>query len=123
MGKNKNQQRLAGGIVDLIREIISQEVEKRDNTAVCMIESVNPDGTLNVYILPDKQTTIKNIINQCRFNFKAGDTALLYLIKNRPSNSFIIAKYNADEFDIGWQQTNRELQKIQQTLEDIKEKL
>jgi hypothetical protein len=123
MDKNKNQQHLAGGIVDLIREIISQEVDKRDNTAVCMIESVKSDCTLNVYILPDKQTTIKNITNQCRFNFESGDTALLYLIKNRPSNSFIIAKYNAGELDVGWQQTNKDLQKIQQRLEDIKEKI
>ena len=32
--------------------------------AVCEIESVNDDGTLNVYLLPDKTNIIRKIINQ-----------------------------------------------------------
>lgn len=92
----------AKGLVDIIRDVIRQELDRRDSTAIAVVESVNSDGTLNLFVLPDTQTIISNIVNQCRFNFKAGDTALLYLIGNRLSNSFVIAKYNAKPDDIGW---------------------
>lgn len=85
----------AKGFIDVIRDAIHQELSERDSTAVCIVESVNSDSTLNLYILPDRQSIIKNVTNQCRYSFKPGDTALLYLINNRPSNSFVVAKYNA----------------------------
>ena len=103
MKKERNQQKEAGELIELVRETIRQELSAKDSTAICIVESINTDGTLNLFVLPDKQTSIKNIINQCRFDFKAGDTALLYLIGNRLSNSFVIAKYNAKQSDIGWQ--------------------
>lgn len=103
MKKERNQQKEAGEFIELVRETIKQELSAKDSTAICIVESVNTDGTLNLFVLPDKQTSIKNITNQCRFDFKAGDTALLYLINNRLSNSFVIAKYNAKQSDIGWQ--------------------
>lgn len=87
--------------VEAIRETIRQEVSKMSSDAVCEIESVNDDGTLNVYLLPDKTNIIRKIINQTRYNFNRGDYALLYLIKNRVSDSFVIAKYSpAAEDDI-----------------------
>ena len=87
--------------VEAIRETIRQEVSKMSSDAVCEIESVNDDGTLNVYLLPDKTNIIRKIINQTRYNFNRGDYALLYLIKNRVSDSFVVAKYNpAAEDDI-----------------------
>lgn len=102
MGTDKNRQKEASGLVELVRETIRQEMSSRDSTAICVVESVNVDGTLNLFVLPDKQTTIKNIINQCRFDFNIGDTALLYLVNGRLSNSFVIAKYNAKPVDVGW---------------------
>ena len=96
MKKKENQQKEAGEFIELVRETIRQELSAKDSTAICIVESVNTDGTLNLFVLPDKQTSIKNITNQCRFDFKAGDTALLYLIGNRLSNSFVIAKYNSN---------------------------
>ena len=102
MKKERNLQKQAGEFVELTREEIREYLSTKDSTAICIVESVNTDGTLNLFVLPDKQTSIKNITNQCRFDFKAGDTALLYLIGNRLSNSFVIAKYNAKPADIGW---------------------
>lgn len=90
----------AKDFIEIVRDVIRQENNNRDSTVVCAVESVNDDGTLNLYVLPDKQSIIRNIINQCRYDFKAGDTALLYLIGNRLSNSFVIAKYNAKPADI-----------------------
>ena len=90
-----NSKKNAKSFVDIIRNAIRQELDTRDSTAVCVVQSVKADGTLNLYVLPDRQTVITNVTNQCRFDFTAGDSALLYLIGNRLSNSFVIAKYNA----------------------------
>ena len=102
MKKEKNQQKEAGELIELVRETISQELSAKDSTAICIGESVSADGGLSLFGVRDKQAAIGNITNQCRFDFKAGDTALLYLIGNRLSNSFVIAKYNAKPADIGW---------------------
>ena len=98
MAKEK-QTKEAADFVSVIDDIVNQKLANRDTTAVAVVESVNTDGTLNLYVLPDIQTAIKNVINQCRYNFNSGDTALLYLINNRLSNSFVIAKYNAKSID------------------------
>ena len=100
----KNERKDATDFVDIVRTIIRQELEDRNNTAICIVESVNQDETLNLYVLPDRQNVIKNVVNQCRFNFRAGDTALLFKVDNRLSNSFVVAKYNAKTSDIAWEQ-------------------
>jgi hypothetical protein len=98
MAKEK-QTKEAADFVSVVYDIVNQKLANRDTTAVAIVESVNTDGTLNLYVLPDTQTAVRNITNQCRFNFNPGDTALLYLIGNRLSNSFVIAKYNAKQSD------------------------
>ena len=89
----------AKNFLGITREIIEQQIRDRSTDAVCEIESVNEDGTLNVFILPDKETILKNIINESRYNFKRGDNALLYKIHNRLSDSFVIAKFRPKQED------------------------
>lgn len=81
-----------GDFLSAIRAIIEQQTKDMSSDAVCEISEVNEDGTLNIFILPDKQTVLRNIVNASKFEFKPGDTALLYKIKNRLSNSFVITK-------------------------------
>ena len=80
--KQKNKVREASDFVNVIREVVRQEFSNRDSTVIAIVESINSDGTLNLYVLPDRQSVVKNIINQCKYAFKPGDTALLYLIGN-----------------------------------------
>lgn len=87
--------------LSVTRDIIEQQIRDRSTDAVCEIESVNEDGTLNVFVLPDKQTILKNIINESRYNFKRGDNALLYKIHNRLSDSFVVAKFRPKQEDAG----------------------
>ena len=89
----------AKDFLSVIRDIIEQQIKDLSTDAVCEIESVNEDGTLNVFVLPDKQTILKNIINESRYNFKRGDNALLYKIHNRLSDSFVIAKFRPKQED------------------------
>ena len=87
--------------LSVTRDIIEQQIRDRSTDAVCEIESVNEDGTLNIFVLPDKQTILKNIINESRYNFKRGDNALLYKIHNRLSDSFVVAKFRPKQEDAG----------------------
>lgn len=91
----------AKDFLSVTRDIIEQQIRDRSTDAVCEIESVNDDGTLNVFVLPDKQTILRNIINESRYNFKRGDSALLYKIHNRLSDSFVVAKFRPKQEDAG----------------------
>lgn len=91
----------AKDFLSVTRDIIEQQIRDRSTDAVCEIENVNEDGTLNVFVLPDKQTILKNIINESRYNFKRGDNALLYKIHNRLSDSFVVAKFRPKQEDAG----------------------
>lgn len=81
--------------VEFIRSLIKEELSKIDQTIPCIIQSVNPDNTVNIYLLSDQNTIIPNIINCTRYTFQSGDMGVLYKINNRIANSFVIAKYNA----------------------------
>lgn len=91
----------AKDFLNVTRDIIEQQIRDRSTDAICEIESVNEDGTLNIFVLPDKQTILKNIINESRYNFKRGDNALLYKIHNRLSDSFVVAKFRPKQEDAG----------------------
>lgn len=83
----------AQAFVRLVRTIVEQELSNRSSDAVAEVESVNDDGTLNLYILPDKQNVVHSIKNESKYSFKKGDVCLVYLINNKLSNSFVMTKY------------------------------
>ena len=91
MSDNKSAKEFVG----VIKQLLGQEFEKKDRTIVAIVESVNDDRTLNLYIPPDQNTVISNVINESVYKFTAGDSAVLYLIGGQLSNSFVCAKYNA----------------------------
>ena len=87
--------KIATGFVDVVRKMIKQEVDKKDTTKVAIVEGINNDNTLNVYLPPDKETVLYNVINESSYVFQPGDSAVLYTIGNNVANAFVIAKYNA----------------------------
>lgn len=82
----------ANKLVNLIRELTQEQLESLDQTAFCQVQSVNADGTVNVYILPDTENVIYNIINESRFTLSERDICVLYKIGNKLNNAFVIAK-------------------------------
>lgn len=84
----------ASDFLNIIRSLIKEEQQKQDRTEICQIDSVNEDGSLNIKMLSDFEQIriIPNIQNQSVYEFKSGDFAIIYLIQNQLSNSFIIAK-------------------------------
>lgn len=79
--------------VTLIREIIKEELNKKDATATCVVESINNNGSINIYVLPDMQTPIRNISSN-NIKCSVGDVVLLYKVNNQLNNSFIIYNYS-----------------------------
>ena len=79
-------------LVNLIRDMIKEEISKKDSSVICKIESVNLNGTVNISLLSDPTTIIPNVKNTSQYEFAAGDYGVLYKIENKLSNSFIFSK-------------------------------
>lgn len=95
----------ASQLVELIRTLVREEIEKQDQTVKCVVQAVNPDKTIDAFLISDieqsQETLLKGLKNMSRFDFKKGDIAILYKIKNNINNSFIVGKPNggSDAFD------------------------
>ena len=82
----------ANELLNIIKKIVQEKIEEQDQTVFCTVESLNADGSLNIYIIPDFTNRVTNIKNASKYEFKSGDTAILFKIRNNIANSFIIAK-------------------------------
>lgn len=79
-------------LVSLIRDLIKEEISKKDASIICQIASVNKNGTMNIILPSDPDTIIPNIKNTSGYEFVAGDYGVLYKIENKLNNSFIFSK-------------------------------
>lgn len=92
--QKENKTKEAGDFVNVVRDIVRQELSTHDSTVVAMVESINADGSLNLYVLPDMNNVVHNVTNQCRYSFNPGDTATLFLINGKVNNAFVVAKHD-----------------------------
>ena len=80
----------ANDLVDIIKDLIRQELDKRDSVILCEIAAKNADGSAyDVYVVPDHTTLIHNIPNMTRFDLNVGEYCYVYKIQNSFANSFI----------------------------------
>ena len=105
--------------VEEIRKIVEQYVQKMSREKLCEIDSVNDDGTLNIYIGNDFQNVVHNVINESRYNFKKGDMAYVYLIDGKLSNSFVFAKCAPKKEDDPSLSNRAALQGVEDQIEKI----
>ena len=95
----------ANQLVELIRELVRAEAEKQDCTVKCIVQAVNPDKTIDAFLVTDleqtQNTLLRGLTNMSRYNFVKGDIAILYKMQNNINNSFIIGKVGKgdDAFD------------------------
>ena len=82
----------AGDLVDLIRDLIRQELAKRDTTILCQIREKRDDFHYDVTIVPDNSNVIRNVSNMTRFDLEVGDYVYVYKVNNQLSNCFICYK-------------------------------
>ena len=89
---SKNDSKTATELINLIRDIILTELDKRDNTCVCQIVACNSDGTYNIVVIPDEQTVINGVKNVSPEVLKDGDYVYLYKFQNKLNNAIILTK-------------------------------
>lgn len=87
-------------MVGLIRDLIIEELNKRDSTEVCKIATVNSDGTYNILIPPDDRNVIRNVKSISPDKLEQGDVAYIYKFLGKLNNAIIIAKIGANSSDL-----------------------
>lgn len=82
----------ADKMVDVIRDIIQQELDKRDSVILCEITAQVDENHYNVYVVPDKNSVINSVPNMTKFDFTPGEYCYVFKIQNNLANSFICSK-------------------------------
>lgn len=88
----KNNEKSAKSMLDLIRELIKQQLDAKDQVALCQVASLGSDGMCNVYVVPDDANVIHGIPNKFGFELSPGDYVYVYKVGNSFSQSFVLAK-------------------------------
>lgn len=92
-------------LITLIRELVKEEVKDIDRSLICIVDSVNYNGTLNIKLLSDENTVLSNIPNNSGYEFKSGDYAVLYKLGNALNNSFVFNKVTKEPIKAGGGET------------------
>lgn len=87
-----NNEKTAKSMLDLIEELIKQQLDSKDQVALCQIASPGSDGRYNVYVVPDDTNVIHDIPNKFGFDLNTGDYVYVYKVGNQFAQSFIFAK-------------------------------
>ena len=89
---NKPNINSAKSMLGLINEVVKQQLETKDQVALCQIASPGDNDSYNVYVVPDETIVIHNIPNKFGFSLNTGDYVYVFKIGNQFSNSFILSK-------------------------------
>lgn len=87
-----NNEKSAKSMLDLIKQLIKQQLDEKDQVALCQIASPGSDGTYNIYVVPDDSNVIHGIPNKFGFDLSTGDYVYVYKVGNHFAQSFIFAK-------------------------------
>ena len=90
-----NNEKTAKSMLDLIKELIKQQLDNKDQVALCQIASPGSDGRYNIYVVPDDANVIHGIPNKFGFDLDTGDYVYVYKVGNQFAQSFIFAKVSS----------------------------
>ena len=82
----------ANELVDVIRDLIQQELSKRDSTTLCEVVEKVSDDHYNLCTVSDPDTILHNVVNMTKFELKIGDFVYIYNLNGQLNNSFICYK-------------------------------
>lgn len=80
---------LADNMVDIIRGIVREEINKTDSTILCQVKNIRSDNSADMIPVSDQSLILKNIPNMTKFSLSVGDYVYLYKINNQLDNSFV----------------------------------
>ena len=101
MGKRDDKDnKTALDLINLIKDLVTDELNKRDNTCVCQVVACNEDGTYNIFVVPDTRTVITNVKSMSLEVIKVGDYVYVYKFQNKLNNAIILARAGTNAADI-----------------------
>lgn len=101
MGKRDDKDnKTALDLINLIKDLVTDELNKRDNTCVCQVVACNEDGTYNIFVVPDTRTVITNVKSMSLEVIKIGDYVYVYKFQNKLNNAIILARAGTNAADI-----------------------
>lgn len=80
---------LADNMVDIIRGVVREEINKTDSTILCQVKNIRSNNSADVIPVSDRSLILKNIPNMTKFDLSVGDYVYLYKINNQLDNSFV----------------------------------
>lgn len=80
---------VADSMVDIIRGIVREEINKTDSTLLCCVKNIYSENAVDVVPVSDKTLTLHNIPNMTKYNLNIGDYVYIYRINNQLDNSFV----------------------------------
>lgn len=92
---------LADVMIDRIIDVVNQNLKSIVRIESAIVESVNTNGTVNIYFPPDNQNVFTNIQNQSTFNLSPGDAVEVILKDGSYTNCWIIAKHGVTNLSSG----------------------
>lgn len=93
MKKGKNiSTKSADNMVNVIRELIKEELNTREQVVLCQIVNDSETNIYDVYVVPDLDHEIHGIKSELNYPLHTGDYVYVFKINNQFANSFIIHK-------------------------------
>lgn len=88
---------------DTIEKIVDAEIEKRGTPKYvsAIIQNVNDDGTVNVYLPPDLTSVLKGILNKTGETLSNGDSVELCTKNGSVNNSWVAIKHKTNTLFAG----------------------
>lgn len=86
-----NESLSADTMVQLIKQIVQDELNKRDQVVVGTVRSYDSStNTYGVCVEPDDTNEITEIRNSTRYDFRIGDHVYIMKVRNQFSQAFIL---------------------------------
>lgn len=94
----------------VIEDIVDAKMARKGITKFmsAVVKTVHEDGSVDVYLPPDKARTVSNVLNKTGENLYEGDSVELCAKNGKPSNAWVSVKHgtnfnvNKQTTDTGW---------------------
>lgn len=93
--KTGNYNRYADEMLNKIEACIQERMKKIPSLETAVVDSVNTDGTINIYFPPNRESVFTRISNQTPFILTSNDTVEVIKKGGSWNNCWIIAKHGA----------------------------
>lgn len=109
----------ADSMLNRIRECLRDSLKGVPQVRSAVIDSINEDGSINIYFPPNEHKLFTRISNQSPFNLSPGDGVEILLKNGSFDNCWIIAKHGITRADMSTQQSKTSNDSFKTTSQDV----